>query len=215
MYLGYLIQFFTALDAVTDPGQLFVKRCWNSWVYRVVGTPPLAVDKFAYFNAFFLGFYVNLFNVFPNFTQQGQQWCLYPNTPGDVSTQQNVGGEGLNGLHRTSTTQAVFVNLKTSLRSRPYRGIKRFGPIATSDLNGDELTPAARAAWTMNLANITTSFVVNLAGGGTNTIIPVVWSRKLSATDTHVPPAIGADLIGYHVNLTTSSCRHRRERVVR
>lgn len=104
---------------------------------------------------------------------------------------------------------SVCANLwcQTGFRGKSFRSVKRLGPVATSDVVNDGLTPVAQTAWQTDANKLLLSFT-DIGG---NTWAPVLLSRQLSVEG---PPAsfVGAPLLAIRVNRTLGLARHRRER---
>jgi len=130
------------------------------------------------------------------------------NPPGTLTTQAPPNGGTAGG--REPISSCVNFWCQTGLRGRSFRSVKRFGPVPTSIVSGDELTAAAQAAMQVQVNKLLLSFTT--ADG--NTWSPVLLSRQLS---TEGPPAVfvGAPLTAITVNRTLGLARHRRERTKR
>lgn len=100
--------------------------------------------------------------------------------------------------------------VQTGFRGKSYRSVKRLGPVASSQVVSDELTPAALAAWQAAANTALTTLVTPLGV----TWAPRLLSRQLSSVG---PPPVywGAALSAVTVNRTIGLARHRRERTQR
>jgi hypothetical protein len=213
MELGYLIQFIqTGLVLSTSGHQRPVS---NSFVYSTGNVVPQLVDKTLWWN----GFYSAMGSFIPPIVHNSyighNGEVLYPNVPGDTVLSVATPGNGVRPGGRLPLNQCAYINLRTGLRGREYVGSKRIAPIALSDVVGDELFIPGDLPWLQFLAQLNQFFVVTVTGGSNVTARPVVWSRRLSASDLTVPPGVGGMILDGHVNRTLGQWKHRRERVVR
>jgi hypothetical protein len=213
MLLGRIIQFIV-LGQVLATGGVLRAVGW-SWTYRSQLVPLGAITKLQYWTGFANVVLAPFLGQLNTLWINGVGSVFYPNNGFNTATPEAVNITGVVVDNRLSLNQAVYVNLQTALRTRPFNGSKRIGPVNSGDTAGDELTAAGAAAWTAALAPMTSTIPLPWPGGGTDLITPVVWSRGRSTITNFNGPAIGADLLSLHVNLTHSTWRHRRERVVR
>jgi hypothetical protein len=130
------------------------------------------------------------------------------NPPGTLTTQAPPNGGTAGG--REPISACVNFWCQTGLRGKSFRSVKRFGPVPTSLVTKDELTPAAQAALQVQVNKL----LLPLATADGNTFGAVLLSRQLS---TEGPPAVfvGAPLTAVVVNRTLGLARHRRERTQR
>jgi hypothetical protein len=111
------------------------------------------------------------------------------------------------GGNRLPLSAAVTVAPLTGKRGRHYLGLKRFGPVPTSTVSGDELAAAVWPNWAFICGNMASGFV-DAAGQGW---VPVVYSRALSTgVHPHYTPWL-EDVVSVRFNKTLGFARHRRE----
>lgn len=122
----------------------------------------------------------------------------------------NPPGTGAVILPRQPAQQAVVGFFRSAIRGKSFRGSKHFGPLATSQVTGDEIAPASVAAW--QAAN--TGLVANITAGG-QTYTPCVVSKTLSQLRTDPTTIYGAALLTGLTNKTIGTMRHRKEKTVR
>lgn len=119
-------------------------------------------------------------------------------------------GAGLNGGtagDRLPTSLAVNMVLRTAARSRHYLGLKRFGPVVSADVDGDELNAAGLARWSA-VAPLLSNLLVD---GFSHTWRPVVQSRELTAAVPVGALIDGEEITTIDLNKTLGFARHRRE----
>jgi len=124
---------------------------------------------------------------------------------GTVTSQSN---DGAATGDRCPLSLAVNFVLKTDVRGRPYVGLKRFGPLAESDVDGDELSAAGVTNWSPVSGLLTSTFV----DGFSHTWQPIVLSRKNSVNPPPFFVGDGAVITSAPLNLTLGFARHRRLR---
>lgn len=211
MDLGFLVQFAVEGSVAEDSG--IARKVVNSFVY---GLPDrdLSFSTKAHLGANFHG------QVWTGIAQQlhasfqgAHLWVSYPNTAGDAPQDVLVPASGGSGGGRLALHQCVYAALLAKARTRPFRGCKHLGPVASSQVTAEELTPEAQAAWQSALGAVPQA-LVQFEAHEAIILQPVVWSRVLSDVSLTVPPAVGDVITGVHVNRTLGQWRHRRERTV-
>lgn len=126
-------------------------------------------------------------------------WTQYPSTLQGAAI-----GE------RSPSFVAVHVWLRTATRGKRFTGKKRFGPIPTSDIDGDQLTDQAFNNWQEVSQLLTSSWTIQGADGEL-VVVPVVWSRLLSSGPSVSPVVMVGDIITrVEVLRVLSSNQHRK-----
>lgn len=198
---------------VASGGQ--VRPVWNVFTYESTGGVGYTVTvKNALATTFRTGVWNRLRPVLSTDLVGVMIWVWLPSITGDTFTSTIVPGNGTRTGSRLSVSSAVYCYVSSGIRGRWYNGSKRFGPVSTSDVSGDELTPAAKTTW-QTACNAVARFTTTGAGITFVQWNPVVWSRKLSTPPPDVNAQVGADVIGGTPYATLSTWRHRRERTVR
>lgn len=130
----------------------------------------------------------------------------YPQYPSTLQGQQ--------GGTRLPVFSAVRVTLKSAYRGLRSQGRRQWGPLASTDVDQDLLTPAAlQRFWTVAQL-LTSTWQVN-APGGVYSLVPVIWSR--ASSDMKFP--FGSIIVGDRitaavVNRRVSTWRNRRPRSI-
>lgn len=125
----------------------------------------------------------------------------------------NVPASGAVAGARLPTDVSASVLLRTSLRGKNYRGAKRFGPLASSDVVNDEITAAAITAhWAALIAALSGGMT---GGGLSGTYTPIVVSRFKSQLSVDPTTIDGAPITAALLNKTVGTMRRRKEKTVR
>jgi hypothetical protein len=207
--LGVIAQIVVQATVTSTGGQTC--KVYNGFVYRHsaggfhAGWPGSLLASFA--ATVWNGIAALLHTDYAGF----QYTLILPQTAPTPFTTLAPSASGGTGGSRLPLQQAVYTSLRSSLRGKHYQGRKRFGPVAESQVVGDELTPAAQAAWNAAVAPMLGNLVLPFG----DTWTPVIWSQTLSGNPPTLPPTIGADLSSVAVYKTLGFARHRRERTRR
>jgi hypothetical protein len=139
-----------------------------------------------------------------------QTWISYPLETGTLQHAGGVPTDGSNNAAREPLSTCVYINFSTGRRGRQWVGCKRWGPIPTADVLGDELTAAAYAGF--NGATPLFLAPMSVTIGGLNcTYIPCVWSRARWPYSSFITVDSLSDVVSCHANRTLGQWRHRRE----
>lgn len=138
-------------------------------------------------------------------------YVWYASVTGDTPQATGVVPQsGIRAGGRLPVSSAVYVALSSGLRGKNYAGTKRFAGIASGDVAGDRLTPAAEALF-QGAANKCAATFTNGVGITFTRHWPIVWSRALSTPPPDVNAQVGADILSADAYKTLSTWRHRRE----
>jgi hypothetical protein len=200
-----------AVRALVTSSSGQVRKVVNVFTYEHISGPLPATFRDELAVSFHLAVWSNVATLL-HVDYLGDAYVAYTDTqlapPGVVTVQTPPNGSVAGGREPIST--CINFGFLTGLRGKSFRSIKRIGPVATSQVSGDELTAAAQAAWAGQAALL----LNNVTTASADVWAPRLLSRQLSSVG---PPAVfvGAPVSAITVNRTLGLARHRRERTVR
>jgi hypothetical protein len=189
----------------------FDRKCYNVFHFEgggnVVDNPMFKANVAAFFNVH--GWKSLATRLHSDYVPDGLfVWKMSDATDSLTFTQVQLGGGS--GGTRLPVNQAVFGYTGSGLRGSNWRGSKRYGPVPSSDVVGDELTALAHTRWEAAHHAVNAPMAIFI-GALVLALVPVIYSRTLSNADPTVGPNYIADLNNTYCDTTLSSWRHRRE----
>lgn len=129
-------------------------------------TTPASINKSALFTAFKAAILVPLAAAQSSRYTTGETLIRCINDAQDAYQEFFPALTGAIGTDSYSSRNAVYMQLKSGFRGRPYNGSKHFGPLSEIDTTGDVLTGAGLARWQTVQAALLAGF---------NDAVPISW----------------------------------------
>ena len=178
--------------------------------YRRVAT-VIAPNKASFNTVFAANVYAPMLAAFNVGYANGTSNLRWINDAQDPTRTITLAGLGAIATDRSSSFNAVYMNLRTAIRGKRYRGAKHFAAVNEIDTLGDVLTGAGLARW----QTVQAAMLLQLTDGDGNVWNPCIVSGKpLSQIKTNPTVVVFNDITEVILDLTLGTMRRRKVRTV-